>query len=145
MQHGWSCREFPCSWSKIVILYCDFLELEWRLFTIFCVSRCACWLLSIVTIYRCLQNVTIVIDSASCAADILIAGSLCVLLHRSRTGFRRYTWHIILVFYLCHSFLFCRTDTLINKLVSRFVIQWRLLTSILATLLRFSLSSTLEC
>ncbi len=44
----------------------------------------------VLTTYRCLQNVTIVIDCASCAADILIAGSLCVLLHRSRTGFRRY-------------------------------------------------------
>lgn len=36
-----------------------------------------------------LQSLTITINALSAAADVIIATSLCILLHRQRTGFRR--------------------------------------------------------
>ena len=37
----------------------------------------------------CLQSLTITIDALSAAADVLISGSLVVLLRRARTGFKK--------------------------------------------------------
>ena len=30
----------------------------------------------------------------TCSIDVLIAGTLCILLHRARTGFKRCDWHV---------------------------------------------------
>jgi hypothetical protein len=36
------------------------------------------------------QNLSIIVNALAAAGDVLIAGILCILLHRSRTGFQRY-------------------------------------------------------
>src|SRR5277367_2382203 len=54
--------------------------------------------------------------AAAVACDSLIAVSLCVLLVRSRTGYKR----SVLVFFIhccCHSFLRSRTDSLLTVLM----------------------------
>ncbi|KAF8999303.1 hypothetical protein BDQ17DRAFT_756729 [Cyathus striatus] len=59
-----------------------------------------------------LKYLSILVNALAAAGDVLIAGTLCVLLHRSRTGFER-------------------SDTMINKLIL-FAVNTGLLTSICA-------------
>ncbi|KAF9525566.1 hypothetical protein CPB83DRAFT_859218 [Crepidotus variabilis] len=58
------------------------------------------------------EPVAISIDVLSCTIDVLVAGSLVIMLHRARTGFKR-------------------SDTIINKLII-FVINTGILTTIFA-------------
>jgi hypothetical protein len=42
-----------------------------------------------------LQALSITVNALAAAGDVFIAGTLCTLLHRSRTGFHRYLFTFI--------------------------------------------------
>jgi hypothetical protein len=67
-----------------------------------------------------LKQLSITVNALAAIGDVLIAGVLCMVLHRSRTGFHRYA-HTFLAYYArfeATPSCYCRSDTMINKLVS---------------------------
>ncbi|PPQ73740.1 hypothetical protein CVT24_006960 [Panaeolus cyanescens] len=72
-----------------------------------------------------ISPLTITINALSTAVDVGIAGSLCLLLHTARTGFRR---SVFLFRFSIPVVDDCRSDTIINKLIV-FVVNTGVLTS----------------
>ena len=61
------------------------------------------------------QSISIPSSVLAAAGDILISAALCILLHLSRTGLKRWPPRTVRKTY---TYLFIRTDTMIDKLVS---------------------------
>lgn len=68
--------------------------------------------------WRCLQSISMSINAAAAAGDVVITVSLCYLLQRSRTGFRRWIFISAQLLAVHSEYNVGRSDWTINKLVS---------------------------
>ncbi|KAF8800906.1 hypothetical protein BYT27DRAFT_7116379, partial [Phlegmacium glaucopus] len=80
-----------------------------------------------------LKALSILVNALAAAGDLLIAGTLCVILHLSRTGFRRQVPPAVNQKFslFINLFFLYRSDTMINKLIL-FAVNTGFLTSICA-------------
>jgi len=93
LQHSRSCRElaFVHSTSTLLIIWqCENEDIPW-----WREAHCVFSLRSFFSsgLYLCqrtFQPLGIALHASACLADVCIAGSLCILLHRARTGFKQY-------------------------------------------------------
>jgi hypothetical protein len=81
-----------------------------------------------------LKHLSMVVNVLAAAGDVLIALILCVMLHVSRTGYKKYRSVILLcVFPTLMCCIACRSDTIINRLIA-FSVNTGLLTSVCAVM-----------